>query len=46
VDYLSSKVALHFNVNYWWPYWVVSCSEAMLSVASAAPVVFFHPFLK
>ena len=21
--YLSSKVALYFNINYWWPFWVV-----------------------
>ena len=38
-DYLSSKVALHFNVNFWRPFWVVSCLEAALSTASAAPVV-------
>jgi len=26
-DNLSSDVALHFNVSYWRPYGVVSCSE-------------------
>jgi len=26
-DNLSSDVALHFSVSYWWPYLVVSCSE-------------------
>jgi len=35
----SSKVALHFNVNYWRPYWVVNCSEAALSAARAARVM-------
>ena len=38
-QYLSSKVALHFNVNYWRPYWVVNCSEAALLAAHEAPVV-------
>ena len=36
---LSSKVALHFNVNYWRPFWMVSCLEAALSTASVATVV-------
>ena len=38
-DYLSSKVAFLFNVNYLRPFWVVSCSETALSTASAAAVV-------
>ena len=32
----------HFNVNYWLPFWLVSCSEAALSTASAAPVSSSH----
>ena len=38
-DYISSKVALHFNVNYW-PAAIFggSCSEASLSAASAAHI--------
>ena len=35
---LSSNVALHFNVNYWRPYWVVTFSQASLLSCSAAPV--------
>ena len=38
-DYLSGKVALHFNVNYWRPFLGGSCSEAALSAASAARMV-------
>jgi len=26
-DYLSSKVALHRNINTWQPFWVASCLE-------------------
>jgi len=29
-DNLISDVALHFNVSYWRPYLVVSCSEEVL----------------
>jgi len=29
-DNLSSDVALRFNVSYWQPYLVVSCSEEVL----------------
>jgi len=33
-DYLSSKVALHFNANYWQLFWVISCLEEVLLTAS------------
>ena len=34
-----SAVKWHFNVNYRWPYWVVTLAEASLFSCSAAPVV-------
>jgi len=37
-DYLSSKVALHFNANYWQLFWVISCLEEVLLTASDGPV--------
>jgi len=37
-DSLSSNVALHFNVSYWRPYLVVSCSEEVFCRPSTAPV--------
>ena len=37
-DYLSSKMALHFNVNQWRPCLVVSSSEQTLLTAGAARV--------
>jgi len=36
LENLSSEVALHFNVSYWRPYLVVSCSEEVFLPASAA----------
>ena len=37
-DCLSSKVALHFNLNYWRPYLVVTFSRASFLSCSAATV--------
>ena len=37
-DYVSSKVALHFNVNYWRPFWVATFLQASILSCSAAPV--------
>jgi len=37
LNYLISKVALYFNINQWQLCLVVSCSDATLSTASAAP---------
>ena len=36
---LSSEVALYFSISQWRPYLVVSCSEEVFLLASAAPVI-------
>jgi len=37
-DSFSSEVGLHFNVSQWRPYLVVSYSEEVFLLASAAPL--------